>query len=125
VNGGCRAGLSGARIVLRESALLPRSGPRALLAAGDRLEAAESRVHVRQEARLADLAVVHDIESTLKLGANGHVDGLIDPRAERAWVDWLAALLTFEERVQIGRARKAPDMRGEDSVRAPPHRGHL
>ena len=117
-----RAALHGGLVELGEVARLPRLAPRVAGAVGDRLEAAETVVDVGEEARLADLAVVDDVDPPVALQPDDLGHGLADAGAERLLVDRPALLLLQERREQVARPGQAADVRRQHPCRAPMHR---
>jgi hypothetical protein len=110
------------RVEVRKGLDLARPGPRALVAVGRvDLEAAEAIVDVRDEARLAHLAVADDIDAEIGLLLDDRCDGLRHARAVAGFVDRLAALTGGACRDEIGRPRQAADMGGQDAIGALAH----
>src|SRR4029450_6631170 len=85
------------------------------------LEAAEAFVGVRDEARLAELAVVDDVDAEIDLLAGDLGDRGAQGRGGGLLVDRLALLPRLHDIEQIGGTRQAADVGGENSVGASLH----
>jgi hypothetical protein len=119
---GIRRAASGARRVeVGERALLPRAGPRADRAVPHGLEPAQAVVDVGEEARLAHLAVVDDLDAACRLRLDDLVGRAGDALGERSLVDRLTALLGHEHVEEIRRAGQAADVGDDDVVLAAQH----
>src|SRR5262249_2359160 len=99
----------------------------ALLPGGRRLgrEAVEALDDVGEEGRLALLAVGDDIDAGLGLPAHDVRDRAANELREGLAVVRLAAVLRAKESDEVVGSREAPDVRGQDPVRAPLHRDLL
>src|SRR5262249_43098425 len=82
---------------------------------------AEALAHIGDEARLAELAVVDDVDAEVGLPAHDLADGEPQPGLERLLVDPLAAGARPHHVEQVARPRQAARMRGEDAVGAALH----
>ena len=71
---------------------------------------------------LALLAVAHAVDAAGDLLLNDLPNGLGETRIESGLVEGLAAFARCEQRQQIGRARQAADMGGQDAIGAQLHR---
>src|SRR5262249_4687742 len=96
----------------------PRALPRHFLVD---LETAETFVDIRDEARLAEFAVVDDVDAEIDLLAADLGDRGAQPRGMRLLVDRLALFLSLYDIEQIGGPRQAADVSGENSLGASLH----
>ena len=85
------------------------------------LEAAKAFVDVGDEARLAELAVIDDVDAEINLRADDLGDRGAQARGVRLRVDRLSLLPRLHDIEQIGGTRQAADVGGEDSVGASLH----
>src|SRR5260221_2259470 len=85
------------------------------------LEAAETFVDVGDEARLAELAVVDDVDAELDLLVHDLGDRPAQPRGVRLLIDALALLLGLDHVEQIGGAPQGADIGCEELLRALPY----
>jgi hypothetical protein len=85
------------------------------------LEAAEAFVDIGDEARLAELAVIDDVDAEIDLLADNLGDRGAQARGVRLLVDRLAPLPRLHNIEQIGGTRQAADMSGENSLAASLH----
>jgi len=105
--GGIRPARPRGPVVPRKRKVLARTGER--VAAGRaRLEARETLIDVVDEARLAELAVVDDVDAGLGLTADDLLDGRLQGLLESR------AIVPAQQRVQeLRRPRQAADMGGQ------------
>src|SRR5512133_3182188 len=96
----------------------PRAPPRHVLVS---LETAQAFINVGDEARLAELAVVDDVDAEIDLLAHDLGDRGAQPRRVRLFVDGFALLSGLHDVEQIGGTRQTADMGGENSARASLH----
>src|SRR5260370_27787942 len=109
-------------VELRKGFGLARTSPRALPRhLGIDLEADETIFDLGDEARLAELAVVDDVDAQLDLLVHDLGDRPAQPRGVRLLVHALALLLGLDHVEQIGGTRQAADMGGENSLGASLH----
>ena len=85
------------------------------------LEAGETLVDIGDEARLAHLAVIDDVDAEFGLLADDIRHRLAHAGVECRIVDLLALAARHAHGVKIRRARQAADMGGENSIGAVLH----
>ena len=100
-----------------------RPGLRRLVegAARRRADAGEAVADIKGVGDLALLAVADAVDPGRDLPGDDLPHGLGKPRLERLLVECLAALARLQKSQEIGRARQAADMGGEDAVFAALH----
>src|SRR5206468_4789205 len=108
-------------VELGEGFHLARAAPRAAPALPVGLEAREALADVGNEAGLAHLAVVDDVEAELRLLADDLAHRALHPARAAALIVGLRARLRPDQLEQVGGTRQAPRVRGEDAVAAALH----
>ena len=89
--------------------------------AGGGADSRQAMADIERVRDLALLAVAHAVDAERDLFGDDLAHRFGETGGERLLVDRLAALARFEQRQQIGRARQAADMGGQDPVTAELH----